>query len=206
MKTYFIIIIFTIASIVQVIAQEAATDATADIKKWQAELNAEYKDPDKTPLDYQDMKKFKGHDFFPIDTNYRIIATLVPFKDQAVIRFKTSGTLMPEYRKYGELRFTINKQTFHLNVYQSLSLMKTEEYKDHLFLPFTDATTANETYGAGRYIDINLPKDGNTLLLDFNKAYNPYCAYSNNYACPLVPAENDLSIKILAGVRYKAKK
>ncbi len=205
MKTCFIIL-FTIVSVVNVIAQETIADAMTDINKWQAELTAEYKDPDKTPLNYKAMQKFKGHDFFPIDTSFRVVATLVPFKDQPIIQFKTSGTLLPEYRKYGELQFVINGQSFHLNVYQSLSLMKKEEYKDHLFLPFTDATTAEETYGAGRYIDINLPKDGNTLLLDFNKAYNPYCAYSDNYACPLVPAENDLSIKILAGVRYKSKK
>lgn len=198
--------VFLMFSVLPAFAQKEMSDAMTDIKKWQAELNAEYKDPDKTPLDYRSMNKFKGHDFFPIDTNFRIVATLIPFKDQPIIRFKTSGTLLPEYRKYGELQFVINGQPFHLNVYQSLSLIKKEEYKDHLFLPFTDATTDEETYGAGRYIDINLPKEDDTLLLDFNKAYNPYCAYSNNYACPLVPAENDISIKILAGVRYKAKK
>jgi uncharacterized protein len=205
MKSYFIIL-FTIVSVISVVGQEAKADVLTDIKKWQAELNAEYKDPDKTPLDYKSMNKFKGHDFFPIDTSFRIVATLVPFKDQPIILFKTSGTSMHEYRKYGKLQFIINGQSFHLNVYQSLSLLKKEEYKDHLFLPFTDATTAEETYGAGRYIDINLPKEGNTLLLDFNKAYNPYCAYSNNYSCPRVPAENDLSIKVLAGVRYMPKK
>jgi uncharacterized protein len=205
MKSYFIIL-FTIVSVISVVGQEAKADVLTDIKKWQAELNAEYKDPDKTPLDYRSMNKFKGHDFFPIDTSFRIVATLVPFKDQPIILFKTSGTSMHEYRKYGKLQFIINGQSFHLNVYQSLSLLKKEEYKDHLFLPFTDATTAEETYGAGRYIDINLPTEGNTLLLDFNKAYNPYCAYSNNYSCPRVPAENDLSIKVLAGVRYMPKK
>jgi uncharacterized protein len=198
--------VFLLFSVLPAFTQKEMSDAFTDIKKWQAELNTEYKDPDKTPLDYRSMNKFKGHDFFPIDTSFRIVATLVPFKDQPIILFKTSETSMHEYRKYGKLQFIINGQSFHLNVYQSLSLLKKEEYKDHLFLPFTDATTAEETYGAGRYIDINLPKEGNTLLLDFNKAYNPYCAYSNNYSCPRVPAENDLSIKVLAGVRYMPKK
>ena len=80
------------------------------------------------------------------------------------------------------------------------------QYKNHLFFPFTDLTTGSITYGAGRYIDLTIPKSGNTIVIDFNKAYNPFCAYSDGYSCPLVPADNNLDTEILAGVKFIGKK
>ena len=71
---------------------------------------------------------------------------------------------------------------------------------DHLFLPFTDNTNGVETYGGGRYIDLKIPA-GNTINIDFNKAYNPYCAYSDKYSCPIPPPENHLDIEIKAGIK-----
>ena len=78
--------------------------------------------------------------------------------------------------------------------------MKTAEYRDHLFIPFADATTSNETYEGGRYIDLNISdiKDG-IIIIDFNKAYNPYCAYDHDYSCPLPPKENHITIAVRAG-------
>jgi uncharacterized protein (DUF1684 family) len=120
--------------------------------------------------------------------------------------FKTSkNSIDKQYRLYGTLHFQINKTDFALQVYQSLYLLQMEDYKDYLFCPFTDSTTAEETYGGGRYIDLRIPKTGNSIMLDFNNAYNPYCAYSANFACPLVPESNDLKIKIKAGVKYNTK-
>jgi uncharacterized protein (DUF1684 family) len=78
--------------------------------------------------------------------------------------------------------------------------MRQEEYRDYLFLPFADLTNGEETYGGGRYLDLTIPT-GNTILLDFNKAYNPYCAYNPKYSCPLVPKQNRLDIPIIAGVK-----
>ena len=85
--------------------------------------------------------------------------------------------------------------------------MGTDQYKNYLFLPFTDATTGVETYESGRYIDleINDIKD-NLVIIDFNKAYNPYCAYTTGYNCPIPPAENDLHIAITAGEKAYGKK
>ena len=87
-----------------------------------------------------------------------------------------------------------------LNVYRNIDLSKTEEYKDHLFLPFSDLTSGKESYIGGRYIDLKIPK-GKTIAVDFNQAYNPYCAYNHKYSCPLVPLENDLKVEIKAGVK-----
>jgi uncharacterized protein (DUF1684 family) len=80
--------------------------------------------------------------------------------------------------------------------------MATKEYTNYLFLPFTDLTNGKETYAAGRYIGLKIPKEGNELIIDFNMAYNPYCAYSDRYSCPVVPAANNLATEIRAGLKY----
>ena len=87
-----------------------------------------------------------------------------------------------------------------MNLYQSLDLKKIEEYKDALFLPFTDLTSGVDSYGGGKYIDLKIPQ-GTTITIDFNRAYNPYCAYNHKYSCPIPPQENDLAIEIRAGVK-----
>lgn len=83
--------------------------------------------------------------------------------------------------------------------------MQKEEYADYLFFPFTDETNGKETYGGGRYIDLRIPKEGDSLVIDFNMAYNPYCAYSWQYSCPLVPAENQMDVEVPVGIRYHKK-
>jgi uncharacterized protein (DUF1684 family) len=111
------------------------------------------------------------------------------------------------YRKYGLLTFKIHDTLLRLNVYQSQSLMTSKDYSDYLFVPFTDNTSGNETYGGGRYLDYKMQEiHGNKLLIDFNKAYNPYCAYTIGYNCPIPPAENDLQIAITAGEKAYLKK
>ena len=112
---------------------------------------------------------------------------------------KTSTERRPIYVKYGEAHFTIDGKSFKLNIYRNIELSKKSEYKDYLFLPFSDLTSGNESYIGGKYIDMKTPK-GDTIVIDFNTSYNPYCAYNNKYSCPKVPLENDLNIEIKAGV------
>jgi uncharacterized protein (DUF1684 family) len=114
---------------------------------------------------------------------------------------KTTGVREPEYRKYGEVHFVLQGQQLRLNVYQSLDLVHTPGYEDYLFIPFTDLTNGHETYGGGRYLDFRIPKAA-SVWLDFNRAYNPYCAYtSGKYSCPVPPPENRLPVAVRAGVR-----
>ncbi len=113
---------------------------------------------------------------------------------------KTSTKRLPKYIKYGELEFVLEGKTFKLNLYQNIDLIKKEGYADYLFLPFSDLTCGKESYIGGRYIDLRIPK-GKTITIDFNKAYNPYCAYNHQFSCPIVPLENDLAIEVLAGVK-----
>jgi len=175
------------------------------VKKFQKDLNAEYKSKKDSPLDPEARKHFKQHDFFEINLKYRVPATLRITEPAPFFKMKTSSLALPEYRVYGILEFAINEQKFALPVYQSKQLMATEKYRDYLFLPFTDLTNGNQTYSGGRYIELSIPT-GTSLVVDFNQAYNPYCAYSKRYSCPVVPAENHLDIEIPAGVMYAAKK
>lgn len=172
----------------------------SEAEKFQKKLNSEYADPKTSPLMDEDLKTFKSLDFFPISATYFVNATLVKAKGGKVFEMKTSGTRTPKYIKYGTLNFKINGKPFQLAVYQSLDLIVQEKYKNHLFLPFSDLTTGKQSYIGGRYIDLEIPK-GNTIAVDFNQAYNPYCAYNYKYSCPLVPLENDLKIEIKAGVK-----
>ncbi|TCN55346.1 DUF1684 domain-containing protein [Flavobacterium circumlabens] len=172
----------------------------SDAEKFQKTINAEYADAKTSPLMAEDLKSFKTLDFYPVNSKYFVNAKLVKAKNEKVFEMKTTGTRTPKYIKYGTLYFKIDGVALQLNVYRSIDLSKTKEYKDHLFLPFSDLTSGKESYIGGRYIDLKVPK-GETIAVDFNQAYNPYCAYNHKYSCPLVPLENDLKIEIKAGVK-----
>ena len=164
------------------------------------ELNAEFKDATTSPLTEKDLKTFKGLDFFPFDTIYAVDAVLTRTPDSDWFDMPTTRERIDKYRVFGILNFEIEGVPYVLEVYQSERLMQTEEYANHLFLPFLDKTNGIETYGGGRYIDLDIPPT-DTITLDFNKAYNPYCAYNSKYSCPLVPLQNYLEREIKAGVK-----
>lgn len=181
-------------------SQTPKSDFNKEIDSFQNHLNAEFANPKESPLTEEDLKNFKGLDFFPADSKFRVLAKFVRTAGGKPFEMKTTTDRKPIYEKYGEVYFEIDGKKFKLNIYQSHKLRETEEYKTYLFLPFTDLTNGDETYGGGRYIDLQIPQ-GDTIIIDFNKAYNPYCAYNHKYSCPVPPAENHLDIKIMAGVK-----
>lgn len=170
------------------------------VTKFQNKLNVEFTDATTSPLEKSDRVGFKSLDFFPIHKNFFVIAKFVRTEKEKPFKMKTSTDRMPVYVKYGEVHFAIDGKNLKLNVYRNIELSKKVAYKDYLFLPFSDLTSGKESYIGGRYIDLSIPK-GNTIAVDFNTAYNPYCAYNSNYSCPKVPLENDLNIEIKAGVK-----
>lgn len=174
-------------------------DQTA-VVKFQHELNSEYADAKTSPLMEQDLATFKALDYFPANESFFVVAQFKRTPKEKPFKMQTSTDRKPVYIKYGEATFTLNGKSFTLNLYRSIELSKQEKYKDDLFLPFSDLTSGNESYIGGRYIDLKIPK-GNTIAIDFNTAYNPYCAYNHNYSCPKVPLENDLNIEVKAGVK-----
>ena len=169
-------------------------------EKFQSDLNKSYADSLKSPLTKEDLKAFKGLDYFSINEKYIVEATFIRTKKEKPFGMKTTTSRTPLYKKYGELHFEIDGTALKLNVYQNIDLSKKPGYEDYLFLPFSDLTCGKESYIGGRYVDMKIQK-GKTWTIDFNKAYNPYCAYNYEYSCPIVPLENDLDVEILAGVK-----
>lgn len=151
-----------------------------------------------------DKKLFR---FYPVDKQYRVTAQFEKVDEGKWFTMKTSGLLPQTFRVYGILRFAIHDTAVQLNIYQSQNLMNIDGYKDYLFLPFTDLTSGEETYANGRYIDFHIPDIiNNALVIDFNKAYNPYCAYATGkYNCPIPPKENALAVAIKAGEKKFAE-
>jgi|SRR6218665_218528 len=152
----------------------------------------------------EDKKYFR---FFPINESFRIKAKLKRTPDSKWFTMETSGAVKKTFRTYGVLEFHIHDTLVRLPVYQSQGLITIEKYKDLLFLPFTDLTSGEATYAAGRYIDLYTTEIKNdSVIIDFNKAYNPYCAYvTGKYNCPVPPKENQLSVAINAGEQNYAK-
>jgi uncharacterized protein (DUF1684 family) len=145
-----------------------------------------------------DKKYFQ---FYPVDESYRVVADFEKVNDNKWFSMETSGREKKIYRMYGTVMFTIHDTLVKANIYQSQNLLSDPKYKDYLGLMFTDETTGIETYYAGRYIDFTIGDiKNNKLVIDFNKAYNPYCAYvKGKYNCPIPPRENFLRVAIRAG-------
>lgn len=169
---------------------------------FQKELNREYIDEGTSPLYKQDRMNFIKHDFFPVKDEYRVQALLTKVNSSDTIAFPTTSGETKLYTEYAEAIFEIRDTLHKLMIYRSLALMNTEKYKNHLFLPFRDLTNDESSYAGGRYIDLQVT-DKDYLWVDFNQAYNPYCAYSEEYNCPIVPNSNFVNTKIEAGVRMK---
>jgi uncharacterized protein len=145
--------------------------------------------------------------FFDVDESYRVVARFERTQNNQWFQMPTSGKMKQVYRVYGILSFTITNTLVKMKLYQSQGLMGSEAYKNYLFLPFTDATTGVETYESGRYIDLQTTDiKNNEVVIDFNKSYNPYCAYvSGVYNCPIPPRENHLVVAIKAGEKTYRK-
>tara|TARA_R110002049_G_scaffold4377_9_gene30571 strand:+ start:8587 stop:9165 length:579 start_codon:yes stop_codon:yes gene_type:complete len=175
--------------------------------EYQQKLNASYKDATKSPLKKKDLKKFKGLDFFPVDSSFIVTAKLIKTENAPTFEMATTTDRKPLYKEFGKLNFTLQGQNHQLTIYQSQDDLQDEEYKDYLFLPFTDDTSGNESYGGGRYMDVMVTdiQKNNTIQLNFNNTYNPYCAYNDKFSCPLTPRKNHLDIEIKAGIKVFKK-
>jgi len=171
---------------------------------YQRQMNADFKDAAKSPLTDRDRKVFRSLDFFKFDSTYVVNADFKRTPNETPFKMKTTTDREVDYIKYGEATFTIKDKLLKLNVYQDLEMAEEVGQEEALFLPFMDNTNGVESYKGGRYIEVKLPKD-DKLLIDFNKAYNPYCAYNIKYSCPIVPSENILYVRIEAGVKKYIK-
>lgn len=169
-------------------------DTIRDFRKKQVEgLLAEARSPIKA-------SQVKDLQFYEPDPKYRVLAHFTPTPGTKPFMVPThSGKLKP-FREYGTLSFDLAGVNYVLHVYQSADLLHNANQTAYLFLPFNDDTNNETTYGGGRYIDLTTDDVAEpNVVLDFNKCYNPYCAYAEGYSCPIPPRENKLHTAIKAG-------
>lgn len=165
------------------------------------QINEEFANPETSILDRNDLEAFSGLPFFSVDDRFRIKAKIALLPPADPFRMRTSDRRIRAYERYALATFELDGRSYTLTLYQSLSNKFETEEEESLFLPFTDETCGKEPYGGGKYLDLPVP-NGDSLTIDFNLAYNPYCAYSDGYSCPIPPKENHLPVPIIAGVMY----
>lgn len=160
------------------------------IEKRRADKDNFFKNHPDSPIKKEEKADFKKLNYFPIDKNWKILADFEQNSKQQLFNLAQTDNGIEEVVNAGIAKFSKNGKDF------SLTILKDKDSK--LYIPFTDKTSGNETYGGGRMIDAK-KKQGGKILLDFNLAYNPYCEYNENYVCPIPPKENNLEIKVNAG-------
>ncbi|MEC4113021.1 DUF1684 domain-containing protein [Myroides pelagicus] len=165
-------------------------------KDFQKEQNKFFADSNTSPLVKDALKSFDGLDFFPIDEAYIVIGTLKRTPDEKPFEMPTTTHQKHLYVKYANVTFTLEGRTHTVELYKSLKDLKGTT--SQLFLPFSDLSSGGSTYGGGRYLDLEIP-EGDQITLNFNKAYNPYCAYNPKYSCPIPPDQNFIKADIQAG-------
>jgi hypothetical protein len=173
------------------------------VSEWKERLEMEREQKDQffafyhqSPIPVEDRAEFEALAYFPPDPAYRFELPLHQHDNRETITIEDTAGNMRKMIRWGEFRFTIGGKQCKLQAY------RTDASEQRLFIPFRDATSGHETYGAGRYLDLeadhHLTREGKWVV-DFNRAYNPWCAYSQDYACPFVPPENWLEVPIRAG-------
>ena len=162
-----------------------------DILKAREEKDAFFKNSPHAPLNEADKVRFKGLNYFSVNKDLCFVVELKEYQEQRRVQIITSKGPLQDYIRFGYVEFMLPL------VLKSLTVFKQPD-SDYFFIPFKDKSTGKETYEAGRYIDIKHVKD-TEYVLDFNTAYNPYCAYSDYWVCPLTPYENVLDVEISAG-------
>ncbi|HXX33341.1 MAG TPA: DUF1684 domain-containing protein [Thermodesulfobacteriota bacterium] len=153
-----------------------------------------FREDSRSPLKEADRKRFKGLVYYPIDPRYAMAGSIekYPVEPKPIYAtLPTNKAMGKKYVKYGRFKFKLDGKECALQIYRPLA-------SDDLFLPFKDKTSGRETYEKGRYLYIE-PMPGAKVLVDFNRAYNPFCQYNEKYTCPYAPQENWLDVAILAG-------
>ena len=194
MKTGLILFILIVSTGFSLAQNPYADSLTLERKKHAEEFISKI-------LNEEERKVHPEICFFPVNTSFIVEADFVKEVGPAFV-MPMSKERTVYYRKVGYLSFRINDTLCKLNVYQNLDLAGKKAYKNYYFVPFKDGTTGISTYGAGKYMDCYFSKKAKKVKLDFNTSYHPYCAYSDRYSCPIVPAENRIPVWITAGECY----
>ncbi|MEO5905372.1 MAG: DUF1684 domain-containing protein [Saprospiraceae bacterium] len=175
-----------------------------DIEMHRIQYKSDFLTDERSPLKKEDLIHL---DFYPPVADGKVKATFTLTPDAEPFDLPTYSGITRSYRKYGIATFNRENKEINLSLYQNMTLISNPAFKDYLFLPFKDETNGVTTYGGGRYL--NMSKDDTAdgiITIDFNKAYNPWCAYSDGFNCPIPPVENHLSFPVHAGEKsYKGE-
>ncbi len=174
-----------------------------EIKQFRHQKDQFFATSPEAPIPAHERKQFQGLRYFEPDPAYRVDAELVRFPTAEIVQLGTTTGRITQHYRYGEARFTLGGRPCRLTVYKSVDAHEDHTDDDReLFLPFRDATTGQESYGAGRYLEVEEDSAGlDRVTIDFNLAYSPWCSYSEQYSCVLPPAENTLPVPVRAGER-----
>jgi uncharacterized protein (DUF1684 family) len=177
-------------------------DYKSQIAAFREKYTNDFLTDQNSPLKKDDLQFLR---FYDADSTYRVVAQKEVLLNEPTFVMPVFSGTGQKYVRYAVLKFVLKGKPMQLTVYRSIALATLADYKDYLFLPFTDDTNGKDTYAGGRYIDMDT-KDfsGDTVVIDFNKAYNPYCAFSGRYSCPKPPDDNHLLIPIEAGEKQFA--
>ena len=170
---------------------------------WEAK-DASFRNPDTSPLEPGDLAAFDSVPRFPFNSAYRVVAQWEPMAGVKPQSIETTTEAKRRMQKAGQLVFELEGKSLSLPVYRDLTMARMQAEEPGYFLPFTDLTNGEKTYGGGRYLDMEgLGLDPAEVVLDFNLSYNPYCVYSPKFSCPIPPLENHLPVRIVAGAAMK---
>ncbi len=184
-----IIMVYTMLGVTTVSDEQYITQVEKDRK----EKNAMFKNGSESPLEEQHKAQFQALSYFDVDTKLRVLADFKPIQPREYLFIEITDGSQRKYEKSGYAQFEIEGEMQRL-----LVLKSTDTEEKHLFIPFYDETSALSTYGGGRYVEPQLLSNGK-IEIDFNMAYNPYCAYNHTFRCPIPPKENKITVKINAG-------
>lgn len=194
-------LLFLFAAVFCLTGQAQTFYGTTDLKTFREGRDKEFRNKNESPLREQDFAEFKGLKYFPYKREFRVKAVLTKAAEETFFQMPTSTGDSRKFVQFGTAAFKLNGKRYSLAVFQMEKQLREKypEYKDLLFIPFKDLTNGRHTYSVGRYIDVTIPKT-NEIILDFNLAYNPNCAYGNDkYSCPIPPKRNRLPVIISAG-------
>lgn len=170
----------------------------ARIEKHRTETAAYFAGPD-SPVPDSLHSAFKGVQYYPVDTQYRVTAEFIPQANGPIFTIRATGKIADVYQTVGKLQFSLTGTACTLEVYKNITAEQ-ESGEVYYFIPFFDPTNGDETYGGGRYLDLEALRPGK-IELDFNLAYQPYCYYNHAYSCPIPPLANTLPVAVQAGER-----
>ena len=164
---------------------------TTPLDEFRTQKDAFFRRNPQSPLEPNQRSDFHGLAYFPENAALALEVDVEPLENPDDIQMMTSTGDVATYRRWGRFSFEVDGEKAELTIYQA-------DAHGGLFLPFADATSGKDSYGAGRYLEPQLQDDGK-VLVDLNYAYNPYCAYNEHWSCPIPPAENRLAVPIRAG-------